>query len=449
MSKPETWKTWEGRQIDGKFPLRQWLGGSDHSAVFLTELPGTPPQKAAIKLIPCETGPAADTQVRSLQAKTGLRHSNLLEIFDAGRTQIDGECVIYAVMEFADDNLEQILPERALQPAEVAEMLPPILNALSYLHEKGLVHSRIRPSNVLAVGDQLKLSSDQIRSAAEPKARANRDVFDAPELSLGGNVSPACDVWSLAMTLVAALTQTTAFADQKLQKDPVVPSNVPEPYRGIAQASLRLDPEQRCSVREIERRLKQPLQSTTTPVAPSPPATTPPAPTPSTPAPQTKRAPFPITIALAALLAILFAVFYFGRSKSSTPPAEDTQQPSTTQAPAPQTTQPASVPAKAQDSNGSVQHQVLPEVPQSARNTISGTIKVVVQAQVDNSGKVTNARLKSPGSSRYFAGLALKAAQKWEFTPPEVGGQPAASTWLIQFHFRRSGTQASAQRAKR
>lgn len=448
MSKPETWKTWEGRQIDGKFPLRQWLGGSDHSAVFLTELPGTPPQKAAIKLMPCDIGPTAETQVRSLQAKTGLRHSNLLEIFDAGRTQVDGECAVYAVMEFADDNLEQILPERALQPAEVAEMLPPILNALSYLHEKGLVHSRIRPSNVLAVGDQLKLSSDQIRSAAEPKPRANRDVFDAPELSLGGNVSPASDVWSLAMTLIAALTQKTTFAEQKLQKDPVIPANVPEPYRGIAQACLRLDADQRCSVREIERRLKQPVQSTTTPVASSPTATMPPAPTPSTPAPYTKRAPFPITITLAALLAIIFAVFYFGRSKSSAP-AEHMQQPASTQAPAPQTTEPASVPTKAQDSNGSVQQQVLPEVPQSARNTITGTIKVVVQALVDNSGKVTNARLKSPGSSRYFAGLALKAAQRWEFTPPEVGGQPASSTWLIQFHFRRSGTQASAQRAKR
>ena len=40
MSKPETWKSWEGRTVDGKFPLRQYLGGSDHSAVFLTELSG-------------------------------------------------------------------------------------------------------------------------------------------------------------------------------------------------------------------------------------------------------------------------------------------------------------------------------------------------------------------------------------------------------------------------
>ena len=58
MSKVESWKSWEGRVVDGKFPLRQWLGGSDHSAVFLTDLPGQASQKAAIKLIETDAGTA-------------------------------------------------------------------------------------------------------------------------------------------------------------------------------------------------------------------------------------------------------------------------------------------------------------------------------------------------------------------------------------------------------
>ena len=439
MSKPDTWKSWEGQTIDGKFPLRQFLGASDHSAVFLTEGRGTSPQKAAIKLMPSQTSPAADTQLRSLQAKIGLRHSNLLQIFDAGRTQIQGESVVYAVMEFADDNLGQILPQRALEPPEVADLLPPILGALSYLHEKGLVHGRIRPSNILAVGDQLKLSSDPVRSASEPNSGGRRDAFDAPELS-AGKLSPASDVWSLAMTMVAALTQKTAFAEQKLQNDPAVPADVPEPYRGIAKASLRLDPSQRASVREIEPRLKQPSSQ--------------PAPARVEPAFETtvspkKRAAFPVTIALAAILAIIFAIFYFTRSKSSGPSADESTSPATTSSAAPQASEPAPSAAKPADTNASVTHQVLPDVPQSARNTISGTIKVVVQTQVDSSGKVTSARLKSPGSSRYFSGLALKAAQEWQFAPPAIDGHPATSTWLVQFRFRRSGTQASAQQAKR
>jgi TonB family protein len=447
MSKPETWKSWEGRQVDGKFTLRQFLGGSDHSAVFVTEIPGASPQKAAVKLIPCETGPAAETQLRSVQAKTGLSHRNLIQTFEAGRAQIDGECVIYAVTEHADENLGQILPQRSLDPTEVAELLPPLLGALAYLHEKGLVHGRVRPSNILAAGDQLKLSTDHVQSKSEQRPSRKRDEYDAPETSLG-TLSPASDIWSLGMTLVAAFMQKPA--QQKPQNDPVVPPNVPEPYRGIAQATLRLDPEQRCSIKEIERRLKTPPPSTTVPVAvarPEPARSEPSEPEIATPK---KRTAFPVTIGLAAVLVIIFAIFYFGRSKPSTPPAETNQQSSpTTQAPTPQASEPAPPPAKQNNSGvGSVTHQVLPDVPQSAKNTITGTIKVVVQAQVDASGKVTSAKLKSSGSSRYFAGLALKAAPEWEFSAPEINGQPAASTWLLQFRFRRSGTQASAQKAK-
>jgi TonB family protein len=101
---------------------------------------------------------------------------------------------------------------------------------------------------------------------------------------------------------------------------------------------------------------------------------------------------------------------------------------------------------KAITSRGEVVHQVLPDVPQSARSTITGTVKVSVRVEVDSSGKVTAATLKSPGPSKYFAGLALRAAQDWEFSPAEVDGKPTASAWLIQFRFKRAGAQALPQR---
>src|SRR5579864_611524 len=47
----ESWKQWEGTIVDGKFRLEQFLGGSDHSAVFLTQ-PSEGGAKAAIKFVP-------------------------------------------------------------------------------------------------------------------------------------------------------------------------------------------------------------------------------------------------------------------------------------------------------------------------------------------------------------------------------------------------------------
>ncbi len=55
---------------------------------------------------------------------------------------MDGAPVLYAVMEFAEEDLSQILPVRPLAPAEVSDLLPPLLDGLSYLHQKGFVHLR-------------------------------------------------------------------------------------------------------------------------------------------------------------------------------------------------------------------------------------------------------------------------------------------------------------------
>ena len=93
---------------------------------------------------------------------------------------------------------------------------------------------------------------------------------------------------------------------------------------------------------------------------------------------------------------------------------------------------------------GEVVHHVLPDISKNSRNTITGTIKITVRVEVDPSGKIAAAKLKTAGPSKYFASLALKAAQRWEFSP-----KPTASTWLIQFRLKRSGTQASAERLNR
>jgi eukaryotic-like serine/threonine-protein kinase len=439
MSKPEEWKSWEGRVVE-IFPLQQWLGGSDHSTVFLTEIPGAS-QRAAIKLMEAETGPDAEQQLSRLRAAAKLSHPNLIRIFQVGHSTIDDTNVVYVVMECADDDLSQILPTRPLENTEVSALLPPLLGALSYLHGSGLVHGRIKPSNVLAVGDRLKLSSDQIVSVADQNSNhRRRDAYDAPETA-AGIVSPAGDIWSLGATLVAALTQNVSFGEDA-QRDPGLPATLSEPYRTIARECLHLDPKKRWSIQQIEAELKPESRSVAAPETPIPPPV---------PAESGKRPTFPVTIATVIVLAAIFGFSYFRGSKSGaknsdpTPPAT-TAQPPTVAPPAPES--PMSVKAST-TTVGDVRNKVLPDVPRSAKNTITGTIKVTVRTQVDPSGKVTSAEFKSAGPSRYFAGLALKAAERWEFSPPETDGQPVPSTWLIQFRFKRASTQASAQRVNR
>ncbi|HVN19356.1 MAG TPA: TonB family protein [Dongiaceae bacterium] len=440
MSKPETWKSWEGRTVEGKFPLRQWLGGSDHSAVFLTESPDKPGQKAAIKLMAADGN--GDDLLSHMRAAMALSHPNLIRIFEVGRSRIDNSQVVYAVMECADDDLSQILPERALEPSEVRDLLPPVLEALSYLHNKGLVHGRIKPSNVLAAGEQLKLSSDQVTPVGQQDGqRRRRDVYDAPETA-AGIVSPAGDIWSVGVTLVAALTQNASAAEQSSPSKRELPETIPDRFRAIARACLELDPGRRASLKDIQAQLNGAGQLAPAPAREDEPkeAAVPPG---------KRRNVITVAVAVLVLLGIGLAWFYSHPSASPTKSAGTQSQPAPEPAPVVAPTRaPAQPAAKPRATGGEVVHQVLPDVPRSAQNTIRGTIKVVVKVEVDSSGKVSSASLKSPGSSRYFANEALNAARRWEFSAPEVQGAPVGSTWLLQFRFKRKSIQATPQRIK-
>ena len=87
-------------------------------------------------------------------------------------------------------------------------MMEPVLDALAYVHSEGLVHGHIKPANILASGNVVKLSSDMLqppgrslmKSPAEPAS-----AYDAPEVASKG-LSQAADVWSIGATVVEAVT---------------------------------------------------------------------------------------------------------------------------------------------------------------------------------------------------------------------------------------------------
>src|SRR5580704_19166865 len=233
----EASKQWEGQIVEGIFPLRQYLGGSDHSAVFLTEYSEGGQQKAAIKFFPADSA-TADSQISSWESAAQLSHPNLLRLFRGGRCRIEGNDLLYLVMEYAEEDLADILPQRALSPEETRDMLGPVLDALEYLHGKGFVHGDLKPANILATGDHLKLSSDAISRIGEAQSASKKaGIYDPPEAS-SGMLTPAADVWSLGATLVEVLTQHLPDWQPAPNPQPVVPVTLPAPFLEIARQCL-------------------------------------------------------------------------------------------------------------------------------------------------------------------------------------------------------------------
>jgi len=424
-------KNWEGRVVDEQFPLRQWLGGSDHSDVFLTQRTGTGSQKAVIKLIRTE-GLDEAAQLSRWASAAKLSHPHLLRLFECGRCMIDGTRLLYVVMEFADENLAEILPLRALSPSEVSELLRPTAEALAYLHGSGFAHGRIRPSNIMAIDNRVKISADSLRQIGERDKRIPA-TYDAPEVAATG-ASPASDMWSLGATLVAIMTQREMQIDSK-GGSAAIPYQIPQPFYRLAQLCLRFDPRARCTAGDI---LSQ-VQSETFPARAGVSAKTG-----QTHIPQARpKRWIVVPIVVAAILIVAWAGSKFmGRQPAIPAAGTHTAPPSTPTAQSPAPFSESKKPAQKGIVRGSVLQQVQPDVSRSAQNTINGHVKVGIQASVDASGNVSQAKFVSAGPSRYFAERALAAARKWKFTPPQVEGQAAASEWILRFQFGRTNIQA-------
>lgn len=457
----EAWKQYEGQVVDGKFHLRQFLGSSDHSTAFLTELDPQGTQKAAIKFVAVDTE-SSQAQIERWQLAAKLAHPHLIQIFQIGKCHLGGRDLLFVVTEFAEENLAQILPHRALTAEEAGDMLPPVLDALAYLHSQGLVHGHLKPANIMAVRDQLKISSDGLYGVGTPAKMPEPSVYDAPEIATG--ISPASDVWSLGMTLVEVLTQRPLLWDGSMRGEPVIPETVPSPFRNIASHCLRQERQQRWTVAEITASLQSPQNGSRKPADAEPSRY---AANSHSSKPLTRsRFIGPIVAVAVLLLAIVGGRKLLNRQSEETPAqaVQPSAAPSSNEsedkpkAVVPETAKPAPSPVPhhadkpaqlAASGSGSVVQQVLPEVSRSARNTIEGRIKVRVKVEVDSSGNVTAAKFESAGPSQYFANKTLEAARQWKFAPGQVDGQAVASEWVLKFAIGRASTTVQSAQAKR
>ncbi|WP_194948906.1 serine/threonine-protein kinase [Actinomyces trachealis] len=201
---------------------------------------------------------------------SGLRHPNLAVVLDAGERQGTG----WIVMELVQGRpLSDILAERGtMPPEEILTILAQVARALQVVHDAGVVHRDVKPSNILITRESLaKLTDFGISTGANqlPMTAAGMVMgtaqYLAPEQAMGNLATAAGDLYSLGIIAYEALTGSRPFtgvsqvdiAYQHVNTPvPPLPETVPAQVRQVVMELLAKRPAERpFSARELARRL--------------------------------------------------------------------------------------------------------------------------------------------------------------------------------------------------
>jgi eukaryotic-like serine/threonine-protein kinase len=207
------WTEYEGRTIDGAYPLTKLIEPEGRSAFFSTSNGTGKP--TVIRLI--ESHFDGDEILTRWRGVAALNHPNLVKLKSFGHVVVDETSLVYAVMEPVDANLGAMLRERRLTELETRQVATSLLAALEALHSNGFVHEHVLPENVLAVGEEIKLRSDCIREALEGEA---------------GVELKRKDVRDYAAVILQALTQ------QRTLEDATRGAPLPAPFEQIVRKGM-------------------------------------------------------------------------------------------------------------------------------------------------------------------------------------------------------------------
>jgi eukaryotic-like serine/threonine-protein kinase len=215
--------TMTGRLIGGRYRLLARRGTGATSAVFTgVDIRGDTP--VAVKLL--HPAMADDPSfVERFNASMGramnFDHPNLLKVLGFGVEAVGQRSYLYVVSEqVTGGSLQDIMDRgRLLSPAQALTVGLAVCRGLDHLHRAGMTHRDIRPGSILFDADRVAKVADVGLSAMlaerawrEPTSvDLDRARFASPEQGEGKDVTSATDVYSLALTLVAAITGSVPF----------------------------------------------------------------------------------------------------------------------------------------------------------------------------------------------------------------------------------------------
>lgn len=226
-------------------------------------------REVAIKIFTARAESEADIERQEAEARllASLNHHALTTLLDAGVDTTDRDHPqIFLVMEYIPgDDLKHHLRAGPISPIQVCWLGFDLCEGVDFVHANGFLHRDITPANVLLAtrtaetrlrGKLTDFGVASLRGSPQAGERVlGTAAYLSPEQAAGAEVTAASDTYSLGLVLLEALTGDVAFpggvvdsALARLDRNPVVPSSVPEVIAKVLRRMTARRPRDRISL---------------------------------------------------------------------------------------------------------------------------------------------------------------------------------------------------------
>jgi CRP-like cAMP-binding protein len=254
----------------GPFRVVEQLGAGGMAAVY-SAVHEREETSAALKVLPAAWGDAPELRARLRREADVLRrlaHPNVIRVMEVGEVDaaLGGGC--YLALEWLPQALDRVLraqfPE-PLRPQPALRIARGVAEGLAAVHDAGLLHRDVKPSNVLLRADGTPVLTDfGLATALREQALAGRLTpsnvvvgtadYMAPEQIAGGPPDPRTDLYALGVVLYEMLAGYVPFAGRdplqtfqahQHELPPPLGEELPPATRAVVERAMRKRPEER------------------------------------------------------------------------------------------------------------------------------------------------------------------------------------------------------------